>query len=75
MNKAEIFKEIEERIKIFNKYQKQYKIVGENDAVFTTSEEQDIKEMINEGISIPEIVMTIILWNNTISDVFDSKRN
>jgi len=79
MTNEEIFKEIENRIKIFYKNQKKFKIIdskgNELDAVFTTSEKQDIREMIDEGKSIQEIVMSILMWNNSISDIFNSKNN
>ena len=79
MTNEEIFKEIENRIKIFYKNQKKFKIIdskgNELDTVFTTSEKQDIREMIDEGKSIQEIVMSILMWNNSISDIFNSKNN
>ena len=78
MKTNQTFKKIEDRIRYLNKDQDQYRIDGDGnriDAVFTTSEEEDIIEMINDGMSIEEIILEISKWNDKIMNMFYSKRN
>ena len=77
MNKEKVFKQVEKKVKDLS--QGQFKIIDSNgievNSVFTTSEEEDINEMINNGFTVDEIVIEIIKWNNRIYDIFNSKRN
>ena len=79
MKENKIFKEIEDKIRYLNKDQEQYRIVdicgNRVDAVFTTSEEQDILDMIDSGLTVDQIVEEINKWNVTMSNILNNKNN
>ena len=43
--------------------------------MFTTSEEQDILDMIDSGLTVDQIVEEINKWNVTMSNILNNKNN
>lgn len=64
MKKDKIFKEIEKICKDQHIMENHYGVLSFNDdePYFTTSQEQDIKEMISDGLEINDIILTIKKW-------------
>jgi len=62
MKRKDKYKEIE-RLAILRGFKKNYSVVNADlDHVFTTSEESDIKELIDDGKKIEEIISIIFQW-------------
>jgi hypothetical protein len=64
MKKDNIFKEVEAICKDQHIMETHYGVLSFNDnqPYFTSSQEQDIKEMINDGLNVNDIISIIKQW-------------
>ncbi len=64
MTSEQIYKEVERLVREQKIMEKHYNIesIPSSEPIFTTSQESDVRELISDGLRIPEIIYFIRKW-------------